>query len=81
MKARTARREVRKPYDWTIAMITKIDPKARLNGFAKAYEFACRHSERRGDTMTIIRTGRPEQPFRVTAEPEDDAEIAAEILP
>lgn len=52
----------------------------KLNGFERAWEFACRRSNA-GHMMSIVRTGMAEQPFRVTAEPAHDAEIAAQILP
>lgn len=53
----------------------------KLNGFQRAWEFACRQSERAGDPQTIVRTGIMEQPFLVTANPDDGAEIAALVLP
>lgn len=60
------------------AACTKIE---RLNGFERAWEFACRRSTRGGSPMSIVRTGIAEQPFRVTAEPDADAEVAAQVLP
>ena len=56
-------------------------PERKLNGFQRAWEFACRRSERAGDPQTIVRTGLVEQPFLVTANPDEDAEIAARVIP
>jgi len=62
-----------------------MDPLPPLNSplasFQRAWEFACRRSSISGNPMLIIRTGLAEQPFRVTTDPEEDAEIAAHVLP
>ncbi|QTH24880.1 hypothetical protein [Sphingopyxis granuli] len=53
----------------------------KLNSFQRAWEYACRRSERAGYPQTIVRTGLVEQPFLVTTTPDDDAEIAAQVMP
>lgn len=53
----------------------------KLNSFQHAWEYACRRSERAGYPQTIVRTGLVEQPFLVTTTPDDDAEIAAQVMP
>ena len=49
----------------------------KLNSFQRAWEYACRRSERVG----YPRTGLVEQPFLVTTTPDKDAEIAAQVMP
>ncbi|QDK35599.1 hypothetical protein [Sphingomonas sp. IC081] len=53
----------------------------KLNSFQRAWEYACRRSERAGYPQTIVRTRLIEQPFLVTTTPDDDAEIAAQVMP
>ncbi|MBV2149885.1 hypothetical protein KRZ98_16700 [Sphingobium sp. AS12] len=65
--------------DRIIPMRQKIDPAARLNGFAKAHEFACRRADAGVRHLAIIRTGLPDQPFRVTTSPKPTDEIVLSI--
>ena len=53
----------------------------KLNSFQRAWEYACRRSERAGYPQTIVRTGLVEQPFLVTTTPDKDAEVAAQVMP
>ena len=53
----------------------------KLNSFQRAWEYACRRSERVGYPQIIVRTGLVEQPFLVTTTPDKDAEIAAPGMP
>jgi len=67
------------PHDRIIPMRPKIDPATRLNGFAKAHEFACRRADAGVRHLAIIRTGLPDQPFRVTTSPKPTDEIVLSI--
>ncbi|MDF0490386.1 hypothetical protein PX554_19850 [Sphingomonas sp. H39-1-10] len=53
----------------------QLSPTARLNGFARAHEYACRRSEAGDRQLVIVRTGIAIQPFRVTTTPKPTDQI------
>lgn len=58
-------------------MTSRTDPATRLNGFAKAHEFACRRHDAGERSLVIVRTGQSIQPFRVTTAPRPSDDVIA----